>query len=83
MNTHLIKLKHVYSPPKVISVTFRVEDAFVSNTNSLLFIPLGAGSTRGTEDFTSIANSGSSFWGGSSEVDGSGNEGYSSFEWDW
>lgn len=76
-------IKKLYLPPKVTSVAFTVEEGF-EGSQVRLFIPLLSPSGGGgNETFSSISNSGNSFWGESSELGSSSNEGYGSFEWNW
>ena len=81
MKENDIPLKKPYLPPKLVTVAFKVEDAFTSRVS--LFIPMGSSGARGTEDYSVVANSGNGFWGEGSSVGSSSGENYEGFTWNW
>ena len=70
--------KHPYLPPRVVTVTFKVEDVFVSGFETML-IP--SSSNRGVETYGTAANEGS-FWD-SDLSSTSQTETYGSSGWSW
>lgn len=70
--------KKPYLPPRLVSVAFKVEEAFAS----LRLLPnLLDGGGPGTDSYGSAANS-NSFWDSEVTSDGKSEE-YKPFRWEW
>lgn len=72
--------KKKYDPPRVVSVSFKVEDGFVGSNTILGILPPDISNSN---LYSEAANSGSSFWGGTNDNSHGQTGGYTGFDWNW
>lgn len=75
--------KKIYVPPRVVAVSFQVEDGFQASNGNGILTHFDLLPESSNVQYGAAANSGSSFWGGSVNSESTNSSYNSSWEWHW